>query len=119
MGGRADSTKVILVIIDGVGHRILRIPLTMPIVVDYQISRETHQPVRQVTLFRVVLIEGPVYANEDFLRKIFGSIGIRSEPVSEIEDPTRERLNDLFPRNAIARSRSSHEFRTVRFHCSF
>jgi len=109
---------MVLVIIDGIRHRILRIPLTMSIVIDYQVPRQPHQPVREIALFGVVLIERAVDANEDFLREVFGGVRIRCEPVCEIENPPRERLHDLFPRNAIARSRPSHEFRTVRFHCS-
>jgi hypothetical protein len=67
MGRSPNRTKMILVIIYRIGHRVLRISLTMPIVVDYQISRESHQPVRQIALFGVVLIERSVNANENFL----------------------------------------------------
>ena len=105
-------------IIHRIGHRVLRIPLTMTIVVDYQIPREPHQPIRQIALFGVVLIKSPIDANENFLGEILGRIGIRGEAISEIEYPSRERLDNFFPGHAIARSRSTHEFSSIDFPCS-
>jgi hypothetical protein len=72
MGRRPDCPEMILMIIHRIGHRVLRIPLTMTIVVDYQVPREPHQPVRQITLFGVVLIERSVNSDENFLGKILG-----------------------------------------------
>jgi signal transduction histidine kinase len=118
LGGISDRSEMVLMIVDRVGHRVLRIPLSMAIVVDDQIPRQPHQPIREITLFGVVLIEGPVDADENLLREILGRVGIRSKSVSEIEDASRKSLNDFFPGNAIAPSRSSHEFRTVDLHCS-
>ena len=105
-------------IIHRIGHRVLRIPLTMAVVVDYQIPCEPHQPVRQVTLFGVVLIKCSVDANENFLGEILCRVRVRCESISEIEDPPRERLDNFFPGHAIARSRSTHEFSPIDFPCS-
>jgi hypothetical protein len=108
-----------LVIVHSVRHRVLRIALSMPVVIDYQIPREPHQPVRQIALFGVVLIERAVDADENFLSQVFGGIGVGCKTVREIEYPSGKRLNDLLPRHAVARSRSSYEVCTVRCHCSF
>ena len=105
-------------IIYRIGHRVLRISLTMAIVVDYQIPREPHQPVRQVTLFGVVLIKRSINANENFLGEILRRVGIGCEPVGEIENPSGARLDYFFPGNAIARPRSPHEFSPIDFHSS-
>ena len=105
-------------IIHRIGHRVLRIPLAMAIIVDYQVSREPHQPVRQITLFGIVLIERSVNSDENFLGKILGRVGVRCESVGEIEYPSRERLDYFFPGHAIARSRSTHEFSPINLHCS-
>ena len=51
-------------VVHGVGHRILRVPLAMPVIIDYQIAGQPHQPVRQVALFGVVLVERPVDADK-------------------------------------------------------
>ena len=62
--------------------------LPLAIIVDDEISREPHQPVLQITLFRIVLIQGTVNANKDFLRQVFRRIGARSEAISEVIDPS-------------------------------
>lgn len=105
-------------VIDRVRHRILRIALSMSVIIDYQVSREPHKPVRQISLLGVVLVERSVDSDEDLLCQVFGRVWIGCKSVCEIKYPSRERLHDLFPRQAIARPRPSHEFRTVRFYCS-
>jgi hypothetical protein len=106
---------MILMVVDSVGHRILRITLAVPVIVDYQIPSEPHQPIRQVALFRVVLIQSAVDAYENLLGKVFGRLGVRCKAVSEVEYPPRKRRHYLFPSNAIPGSRPSHEFRTIQF----
>jgi len=102
-------------IIDGVSHRILRITLPMAVIVNYQIAGESHQPIRKVALFCIVLVERTVDAYENLLREIFGSVGARGETVCEIEDPPRIRGDYLLPSRSVARASTPDEFRTINF----
>ena len=61
--------------LDVLGVRVLRRALTAAVVVNYQIAREAHQPVLEVSLLRVVLFERAVDADENFLRQILGGVG--------------------------------------------
>ncbi len=92
-----------------VGVRILRVTLAMTVIVDYQIAREPHQPIRQITLFGVVLFERFENADENFLRQIFRLLDARRETVGEIEDSPRKRRNDFFPSRAVARPTTPHK----------
>jgi hypothetical protein len=78
------------VVFNVVGVRILRIALAVPVIVNYQISRQPHQPVRQIALFGVVLIERAVNADENFLRQIFRRFDARRKTIGEIENPPRK-----------------------------
>ena len=75
-------------IVHRICHRILRVTLTMTVIVDYQISGQPHQPIREVALFRIVLIKRLVDANENILGQIFGGIDAGGKSVSEVEDPS-------------------------------
>ena len=102
MSTSSNRPKVVLMIIDGVCHRILRITLAVPVIVNYQIAGQPHQPVRKVALLRIVLIERSVNADENFLRQVLGRLNVRRKAVREIEDPPRKCRNDIFPGNAVA-----------------
>ena len=58
---------MVLVIFKILGRFILRGALPLAIVVDDQVARQAHQPVLQVSLFWIVLIERSIDAYEDFL----------------------------------------------------
>ena len=100
-------------IIDGVGHRVLRVPLPVPVIVDYQIACEPHQPICEVALLRVVLVERAVNANKNILCEIFRRVDARGKAVREVEYPSRERGDNILPRRPIACSGSTDEFRTI------
>ena len=103
-------------VVDRVGHRVLRIPLTVAVIVDYQIPRQPHQPIGKIALLRVVLVERPVDSDKDFLRQVLGRFGARREPVGEVEDPPRKRGNNLLPRHAVAAASPPHEVSTIQLH---
>jgi hypothetical protein len=89
--------------------------LAVPVIIDYQISRQPHQPIRQIALFRIVLKERTVNSDEDFLREVLGSLDIRGETVCKIENPSGKRCYYLFPGKAVACVRPAHEFSTIQF----
>jgi hypothetical protein len=86
--------------------RILRRALPLAVIVYHQITREAHQPVLQVALFRVVLFERAIDADENFLRQIFRRVCARGEAIGEIVDTAGIERHDLLPRRAIARATS-------------
>jgi len=115
MGRRTDRTEMILVVVHRICHRILRISLPMAVIVDYQISGQTHQPVCEVALFGVVLIQSSIDPDEYFLRKILCRIGVRCESIGEVEDPAGKESNYLFPRDAITAACTPHKISTIYF----
>ena len=106
---------MVLVIVNSVCHRILRIALAVPVIVDYQISGKPHEPIRKVALFRVGLLKRLVDADKNVLGEVLGRIDARGKTVSEVEDSPGVGGNDVFPRRAVARSSTSDEFRTIYF----
>jgi hypothetical protein len=106
-------------VVDRIGHRILGITLPVAVIVNYQIAGETHQPIREIALFRIVLVQCPIDAYENFLGQILGGIRARRKPVREIEDATRICRNDIFPRGAVTGAGTPHEFGTIDIGSSF
>ena len=53
---------------------VMRGPLAFAIIINDQITRQPHQPVLQITLARIVLIQRPVNSNKNFLRQIFSGV---------------------------------------------
>jgi len=102
-------------IIDGISHRILRITLPMAVIINYQITGESHQPIGEVALFCIVLVERPIDAYENLLREIFGGVGARGETVCKIKDTPRIRGDYLLPSRSVARASTPDEFRTINF----
>ena len=100
-------------IVHRVRHRILRIPLPVPVIVNYQISREPHQPIRKVALFRVVLVERLVDPDENFLCQVLGPVDARGKSVSQIKYSPREKRDNIFPRRAVAAACTSYQFGTI------
>ncbi len=67
--------QVIAVIGEIVGVIIVRCALSFAVIVNDQITRQPHQPVLQVTLLGIVLIQRTVNPYENFLRQIFCRVG--------------------------------------------
>jgi hypothetical protein len=77
-------------VIDRVGHRVLRVSLAVPVIIDYQISRQPHKPVRQVALFGVILIQSLVDPDKYLLSQVLGSGDAGRKPIRQIKDPPGE-----------------------------
>jgi hypothetical protein len=92
---------MVLMIFKIVRRFILWRSLPLPVIVDNQIAREAHQPILQIALFRIVLLERTVNPNENFLGQVFGGIGPRGESVGEIVNAPAVGLDNLFPCRAI------------------
>src|SRR2546423_6356237 len=99
---------MVLVIFEVVGGFILRRALTFPIIIDDEVPCQPHQPVLQITLFRIVLIERTIDADENFLCQVLSGVSPRGKTIGEIVDAAAVSLDDLFPRGAIACAASSN-----------
>ena len=53
---------------------VMRRALAAAIVINDQVTRQTHQPVLQVTLFGIVLFQRSINANENFLCQVFSGV---------------------------------------------
>src|SRR6266581_4515885 len=106
----ASGAQVICVIFQVIRRGVLRRALSLSVVVNNQIPRQPHQPVLQVALPGVVLIEGAINPYEYFLGQVFGGVCSGGKSIGEIVNPSRVRLNNLFPRRAVARATSSNQF---------
>src|SRR5215210_4037370 len=95
--------EMITVVSQIVCEVVVRCALALAVIVDNQVTREPHQPVLQITLLGVVLIQRTVNSNKNFLSQIFCGICARREAISEIVDAAGITLDNLFPRRAIAR----------------
>jgi len=103
------------VVVHRIGHRILRITLAVPVIVDYQIACEPHQPIREISLFGVVLVKRPIYADENILRQVLCGVGTGGKAICEIKDPPGKSRNNILPRRAVARSGTLDEIRSINF----
>jgi hypothetical protein len=85
----------------------------MPVIVNYQISGEPHQPIRQIALFGVVLFERAVNPYKYFLSQILSRFDARRETKSEIKNPPRKLRDNLFPSRPVACPAPPDKFRSV------
>src|SRR5947209_7660345 len=108
--GAAGGAQVISVIFQITGGGVLRRALSLAVVVNNQIPRQPHQPILQVTLLGVVLIEGTINPYEYFLGQVFGGVCSGGKSIGKVVNPSRVRLHNLFPRRAVARATSSNQF---------
>src|SRR5688500_5400175 len=92
-----------------VGVVIVRRALAFPVVVDDQIARQSHQPVLQVPLFGVVLIQRAINSDKNFLGQIFGGVCSGGKSVGEVVNATGIVLDDLFPSRAVARATPANQ----------
>src|SRR2546421_5500041 len=80
---------------------ILRGALSLAIIVNDEIARQPHQPVLQISLLWIVLVERAVDANKNFLRQIFGRVSARGKSVREVVNAAAVSLDNLFPGRAV------------------
>lgn len=76
---------------------VVRGPLAFAIIINDQITRQPHQPVLQIALARIVLIQRAVNSNKNFLRQIFSSVGARGKAIGQIVDAPGIVMNNLLP----------------------
>jgi hypothetical protein len=74
----------------------------MAVIVNYQISGKPHQPVCQIAVFGIVLVERFVNADKNILRQIFGGFDARRKAIGEIKDAPRKGRNNLLPSRSVA-----------------
>jgi hypothetical protein len=101
--------KVITVIGEIVGEVVVRGTLALPVIVDDEIASKPHQPVLEIPLLRVVLIQRTINPYENFLSQIFCCVGARGKTVREVVNAAGITLNDLFPRRAVARATPANQ----------
>ena len=94
----AGRVQVITVVGKIVRVIIVRRALAFAVIIDNQITRQPHQPVLQITLLGVVLIQRTINPNKNFLSQIFGGVGAGSEAVGEVIDAPGVTLDNLLPR---------------------
>src|ERR1041384_298435 len=90
--------------------RIGGCPLSFAIVINDQVARKAHQPVRKVAERRIVLVERTINPNEDLLRQVFRATVARSEPIRQIVDPARVLTHDLRPGLLVAFHTTLNQF---------
>src|SRR6185503_3523514 len=88
----------------------MRSALALPVIVDDQVASQPHQPVLEIALLGVVLIQRTVNPDENFLSQIFGCVGTGGEAVGEVINATGIALHNLFPRRAVARATPANQF---------
>src|SRR5882724_12436938 len=98
---------MVFVLFEIVRRFILRGALSLAIIVNDEIARQPHQPVLQISLLRIVLVERAVDANKNFLRQVFGSISARRKSIRKIVNAAAVGLDNLFPGRAVTLAASS------------
>ncbi len=71
------------------------------VVIDDQVSSQSHEPVGEITGLRIVLIKRAVDPNKDLLSKILGLFVTSTETIGKIVDTPGEGPDDLFPRPTV------------------
>jgi hypothetical protein len=102
--------EVISVIGEIVGLVVMRRALAFSVVIYDQITSQPHQPVLEVTLFRVVLFQRSVNPNKNFLGQVLGRISTRSKPIGQVVNPSRVAMNNLFPGRTIPGATPADQF---------
>src|SRR5436853_5980576 len=98
---------MVFVLFEIVRGFILRGALSLAIIVNDEIAGQPHQPVLQISLLGIVLVERAVDANKNFLRQIFGRVSARRKPISEVVNAAAVGLDNLFPGRAVTLAASS------------
>ena len=93
-----------------VGLVVMRRALSFSVVVNDQIPRQPHQPILQVTLFRVVLFQRSINPNENFLSQVLGCVRSRGKTKGQVIDSSRIAVNNLFPGRPIPRATPANQF---------
>src|SRR6185369_14273469 len=90
--------------------------LTFSVIVNDQVARQTHQPILEITLLWIVLIQRTVNPDKYLLRQVFSSIGTGSESVGQVVNTARVVLDNLLPRSAVARTTPANQLSSFT-HC--
>jgi hypothetical protein len=85
-------------------------PLSFSIVINDEIAGQPHEPVLQVTLFRIVLTQRAINPNKDFLREVFRGVGARSKAVRKIVYTSGVTLDNLLPCRTISSATPANQF---------
>ena len=102
--------QVVGVIGQVVGLIIVRRPLSLAVVVDDQVTSQSHQPVLQVTLFSVVLFQRSVNPDENFLRQVLGGVCSGGKAIGQVVDSPRVAVDNLLPGRAVPRATPANQF---------
>lgn len=92
---------MISVISEVVSLIVMRGPLTFSVVVDDQVTCQPHQPVLQIALPRIVLIQRSVNSNKNLLCQILGRIRARGKAIGQIVDSPGIVVHNLLPGRAV------------------
>src|SRR5215831_3038747 len=98
---------MIFVILQIIRNFVLSSALPLAIIVDDQVPGQPHQPVLQIALFWILLVEETINANENFLLQVFSGISSGGKSIGEIVDTTAVSLDNFFPGRTIACAASS------------
>src|SRR5262245_49422415 len=88
----------------------MRRSLSFPVIVNDQVTSQPHQPVLQIALLWIVLLQRPVNPYKDFLGQIFGSVGSGGKSVGKVIDAAGVGLNNHLPCRSVARATPANEF---------
>ena len=89
---------------------VVRCSLSLSVIIDDQIPREPHEPVLQISLLRIVLIQRAINSNKNFLCQVFSSISARSKAIREVVNPSGVTLNNFLPGRAISGATPANQF---------
>jgi len=93
--------------------------LTLSVIVNDQVARQAHQPILEITLLGIILIQRTVNPYKNLLGQVFGGVGPRSESVGEVIDTPGIVLDNLLPRRAIARPTPANQLSSFAYCQSF
>jgi hypothetical protein len=102
--------KVITVVGQIVCEVVVWRALALPVIIDDEIASQSHQPVLEIALLRVVLIQRTINPDENLLSQIFRGVGARRKTVREVVNAAGITLHNLFPRRAVACATPANQF---------
>src|SRR6266496_4217156 len=88
----------------------MRCALPFAVIIDNQITCQPHQPLLQVTLLGVILIQRTINPDKNFLSQVFSCVSPGRESVSEIIDSSGVAFDNLLPRRTITSAASANQF---------
>src|SRR5688572_722639 len=94
--------KVISVVCQVIGLVVVRRALPLPVIINDEVPRQTHQPVLQITLLSVVLLQRSINPDKNFLSQILCCVRSRRETVSEVVNSARVGVDNFLPCRAIS-----------------